>query len=134
MDAAIAAQRIPCSVPGCTKFLTQAGVRMCGMHLGRLWKTGSVGPPESHIGPRGEGTIDDHGYRRIPVNGKHRYEHHVVIEAILGRSLWPWENVHHKNATAPTTGLRIWSFGRGPQPAGQRVEDLVAFVGGSLPR
>jgi HNH endonuclease len=128
MDAAIVAQQIPCNVPGCTKLVKQAGVRMCGMHKTRLWKTGSVGPPESYIGPRGEGTIDPSGYRRTPVNGKHRLEHHVVMEAMLGRPLLPRENVHHKNghrADNRPENLELWVRS---QPAGQRVEDLVAFV------
>jgi hypothetical protein len=94
---AIIEQRIPCNVPGCEKLVTGLSTQLCGMHFTRLRKTGSVGPPESYIGPRGEGTIDENGYRRIPVNGKHRKEHHVVMEAILGRSLLPGENVHHKN-------------------------------------
>jgi hypothetical protein len=133
MNAAIVARQIPCSVPGCTKFVTQAGVRMCGMHKTRLWKTGSVGPAESYIGPRGEGTIDANGYRRIPVNGRHRREHHVVMEAMLARPLWPWENVHHKNghrADNRPDNLELWVTS---QPAGQRVEDLVAFVADHYP-
>ena len=128
MNAAIVAQQIPCGVPGCTKFVTQAGTRVCGMHKTRLWKTGGVGPPESYIGPRGEGGLDEHGYRRIRVNGKVRKEHHVVAEAMLGRPLWPWENIHHKNgkrADNRPENLEVWVKG---QPAGQRVDDLVAFV------
>ena len=128
MNAAITAHRIHRSVPGCTKFVTQAGTQMCGMHKSRLWNTGSVGPPESYIGPRGEGTIDSNGYRRIPVNGKHRKEHHVVMEAMVGRPLWPWENVHHKNGKRADNrpgNLELWMTS---QPAGQRIDDLVAFV------
>jgi len=80
------------------------------------------------VGPRGQGTIGADGYRRIPINGRRRKEHHVVMEQVLGRKLWPWENIHYKDgrrADNRPENLELWIK---PQPAGQRVEDLVAFV------
>ncbi|MFH1486643.1 MAG: HNH endonuclease [Chloroflexota bacterium] len=37
------------------------------------------------------------GYIKVYVNGKWRFEHRVVMEQMLGRSLLPYEELHHKN-------------------------------------
>lgn len=67
-------------------------------------------------------------YRKILVNGKQIQEHRHVMEQMLGRPLMPFESVHHKNGFRlhnTPDNLELWTR---PQPTGQRVRDLVAFV------
>jgi hypothetical protein len=55
-------------------------------------------------------------------------EHIVVMEQALGRTLYPGENVHHKNGVRSDNrpeNLELWVTS---QPAGQRPEDLVAWA------
>jgi len=50
------------------------------------------------------------------------------MEEMLGRPLYPFETVHHKNgqrADNTPANLELWAKA---QPYGQRVSDLVQFV------
>lgn len=94
-------------------------------------------------GERGSGTVTKRGYRTMHVNGKDIFEHRLVVEQFLSRSLVGVENVHHRNGqklentvgpcvlarecTCPDGphNLELWSK---VQPCGKRVADLVQFA------
>ena len=117
-----------CSVEGCDQDHCIRG--LCAMHDARLRRLGTVGSAERMLARKNEGDwkLASNGYR-IRRRGKvMQLEHRIVMEAHLGRFLWPFENVHHKNgrrADNRLANLELWTK---PQPCGQRPEDLVAWV------
>jgi hypothetical protein len=102
-------------------------VTFCGRHFYRTRKHGSPYRGRE-AAPRGAGYLT-RGYRIISVGGGVRMpEHRYVMEQVLGRPLWPDEDVHHRNGDRSDNrpeNLELWSSS---QPRGQRVADKVAWA------
>lgn len=124
---------VGCDVDGCERMAYSKN--LCCMHYGRLRTTGEVGEAaarRNHIGDNVWRWVDpDKGYVYLTLPGDRRrkvLEHRFVMEQHLGRYLWPWENVHHKNGIRDDNRIENLELWAKAQPAGQRVEDLVAFI------
>jgi hypothetical protein len=78
---------------------------------------------------RAKGYLIHDGYRAVKLpGGKRVLEHRLIMEKVLGRSLFADENVHHKDgdrANNDPSNLELWSTS---QPCGQRVVDKVNWA------
>jgi hypothetical protein len=95
----------------------------------RRKRTGKNNP-----GWKGGKTLHKAGYVVIngtKTNGKYparKFEHHLVMETLLGRKLTAEETVHHKNGVRDDNrpkNLELWCS---RHPSGQRVSDLVKWA------
>ena len=111
--------------------LKNSNTKSCG-HVGADRLRGKMGAESQNW--KGGRRIDD-GYVLIYIPTHHKAksngyvrEHIVVMEKELGRKLVKGENVHHKNGNKQDNrpeNLELWSTS---QPAGQRVEDKLAWA------
>lgn len=104
--------------------------RACRFHHGRFSRSGEWGGARRIALRAARYTDPTSGYVFInhPTTGRRMPEHRVVMELAIGRPLHKFENVHHVNGVRDDnrpSNLELWTKA---QPAGQRVEDLVAWV------
>jgi hypothetical protein len=114
-----------CDEPGCG--LPMRRVVACQRHCYQV-KTHRNAALAPRRAPAGAGTTHRRGYRRIYVDGKPVAEHRYVMEQLIGRLLWPDEDVHHRNGDRSDNrpeNLELWSTS---QPRGQRIEDKVEWA------
>jgi len=107
---------VPC--PGCDSQKTRAA-KLCK-------SCSSKGSTNNNW--KGGRTYHKKGYVMVSILGKYKFEHVLVMEQVLGRQLLPNENVHHKNGIKDDNRLENLELWAKPQPAGQRVEDLVSWA------
>jgi len=122
-----ARQKNTCRVDGCER--TAEAQELCDAHYQRLMRGRPIDGPIRLMHSRdGSGHVDKSGYRRVYVDGRLVAEHRLVMAEVLGRDLYPFENVHHKNGIRSDNraeNLEVWVT---VQPHGQRPADLVEFV------
>lgn len=120
-----------CLVPNCEDENTSNGYcAACNLRWRR--NIGPLAPRKA----RGKqlSFIDSNGYERYtaihPLNkyGTPRPAHRIVMEQSLGRELVEGENVHHINGDRTDNRIENLELWNTSQPAGQRVEDKVAWA------
>lgn len=87
---------------------------------------------ENHYGWKG-GTVTSDGYRELSINGKKILEHRHIMSQKLGRTLYPHEQVHHKDGNRANNNLdNLELCGtmpvKNPHVPGQRINDILDAI------
>lgn len=125
-------ENAPCRFDGCPKVALQKGPHRgwCNGHKTQIKEGRELKPLSHREKVAGTWRINSQGYVITKIPGTHKVllQHRVVMEQHLGRTLLPWENVHHKNGNRQDNrveNLELWSKS---QPSGQRVEDKTSWA------
>lgn len=86
-------QHSTCLVDGCGNPPKSLG--LCALHYQRQNRYGRT---ENIVAPRGSGTVNSQGYVVLTIDGQRKYEHVVLAEKALGKTLPKGAVVHHMNS------------------------------------
>jgi hypothetical protein len=124
----IRGERAECAFEGCERRVNSKG--LCMTHARQRWRGIELKPihvPTYRYEHGGYVRVRDPSHPNADKNGN-VLEHVKVMSELLGRPLFPGENVHHKNGVKDNNrpeNLELWVTS---QPKGQRVPDLVAWA------
>lgn len=119
---------LDCPNPTGTYAKNKASRPTCHTHRYRLEKGLPLNLDHKFYPNAGEWMPDKNGYMTRSWKGKRQVQHREVMAEHLGRMLLSHEEVHHKNGNRGDnrlSNLELWSTS---QPAGQRVEDKLAWA------
>lgn len=121
-----------CKFEGCNKLALSRGEfrGWCNGHKLQLKKDGVVKPLTHRERSGGTWRLNSQGYVITKIPGTHKVllQHRVVMEQFLGRTLLPWENVHHINGDRMDNRIENLELWTKTQPPGQRVEEKLTWA------